>query len=67
MMPCRILRWIMSVCLHIEIKLFVFNAITGTVMFFLTIEYRYECAVNIEDLVRLSDVMLEHSLGPNGG
>ncbi|RXH72879.1 hypothetical protein DVH24_012563 [Malus domestica] len=30
-------------------------------------EYRYECAVNIEDLVKLSDVMVEHSLGPNGG
>ncbi|KMT19104.1 hypothetical protein BVRB_1g015010 [Beta vulgaris subsp. vulgaris] len=27
----------------------------------------YECAVNIEDLVKLSDVMNEHSLGPNGG
>ncbi|KAL6503665.1 GPN-loop GTPase qqt1 [Orobanche gracilis] len=27
----------------------------------------YECAVNIEDLVKLSDVMAEHSLGPNGG
>lgn len=30
-------------------------------------KYRYECAVNIEDLVKLSDVMIEHSLGPNGG
>lgn len=28
---------------------------------------RYECAVNIEDLIKLSDVMTEHSLGPNGG
>ncbi|KAK6938580.1 GPN-loop GTPase [Dillenia turbinata] len=28
---------------------------------------RYECAVNIEDLVKLSDMMNEHSLGPNGG
>ncbi|CAN4122881.1 unnamed protein product [Withania somnifera] len=27
----------------------------------------YECAVNIEDLYKLSDVMAEHSLGPNGG
>ncbi|QCE16457.1 GPN-loop GTPase 2 [Vigna unguiculata] len=27
----------------------------------------YDCAVNIEDLVKLSDVMVEHSLGPNGG
>lgn len=27
----------------------------------------YECAVNIEDLIKLSDVMIEHSLGPNGG
>lgn len=27
----------------------------------------YECAVNIEDLIKLSDVMAEHSLGPNGG
>ncbi|XP_010493318.1 PREDICTED: GPN-loop GTPase 2 homolog [Camelina sativa] len=27
----------------------------------------YECAVNIEDLIKLEDVMLEHSLGPNGG
>lgn len=27
----------------------------------------YECAVNIEDLIKLSDVMNEHSLGPNGG
>jgi len=23
--------------------------------------------VNIEDLIKLSDVMTEHSLGPNGG
>jgi hypothetical protein len=30
-------------------------------------KYRYDCAVNIEDLVKLSDVMIEHSLGPNGG
>lgn len=29
--------------------------------------YRYECAINIEDLIKLSDVMNEHSLGPNGG
>ncbi|KAF9621172.1 hypothetical protein IFM89_016666 [Coptis chinensis] len=28
---------------------------------------RYECAANIEDLIKLSDVMSEHSLGPNGG
>ncbi|KAL9451699.1 hypothetical protein AB3S75_013300 [Citrus x aurantiifolia] len=27
----------------------------------------YECAVNIEDLIKLSDVMMEHALGPNGG
>ncbi|XP_073003418.1 GPN-loop GTPase QQT1 isoform X1 [Typha latifolia] len=27
----------------------------------------YECALNIEDLVKLNDVMAEHSLGPNGG
>ncbi|MCL7027815.1 hypothetical protein MKW94_022986, partial [Papaver nudicaule] len=27
----------------------------------------YDCAVNIEDLIKLSDVMTEHSLGPNGG
>lgn len=27
----------------------------------------YECAVNIEDLIKLNDVMAEHSLGPNGG
>ncbi|KMZ67714.1 GPN-loop GTPase [Zostera marina] len=27
----------------------------------------YECAVNVEDLIKLSDVMIEHSLGPNGG
>ncbi|KAJ4701611.1 GPN-loop GTPase 2 [Melia azedarach] len=27
----------------------------------------YECAVNIEHLIKLSDVMMEHSLGPNGG
>ncbi|KAG6504626.1 hypothetical protein ZIOFF_036961 [Zingiber officinale] len=27
----------------------------------------YECAVNIDDLIKLSDVMSEHSLGPNGG
>ncbi|KAG8071021.1 hypothetical protein GUJ93_ZPchr0006g44769 [Zizania palustris] len=27
----------------------------------------YECAINIEDLIKLSDVMVEHSLGPNGG
>ncbi|XWS24104.1 hypothetical protein CRYUN_Cryun28dG0072400 [Craigia yunnanensis] len=27
----------------------------------------YECAINIEDLIKLSDVMTERSLGPNGG
>ncbi|VFQ77438.1 unnamed protein product [Cuscuta campestris] len=27
----------------------------------------YECAINIEGLIKLSDVMVEHSLGPNGG
>ncbi|KAI5683508.1 hypothetical protein M9H77_04736 [Catharanthus roseus] len=27
----------------------------------------YECAVNIEELIKLEDVMAEHSLGPNGG
>ncbi|KAI3972759.1 hypothetical protein MKX01_019417 [Papaver californicum] len=27
----------------------------------------YDCAVNMEDLIKLSDVMSEHSLGPNGG
>ncbi|PKU73195.1 hypothetical protein MA16_Dca019776 [Dendrobium catenatum] len=27
----------------------------------------YECAINIEDLIKLGDVMAEHSLGPNGG
>ncbi|XP_020410075.1 GPN-loop GTPase 2-like [Prunus persica] len=26
----------------------------------------YECAVNIEDLRKLSDVVVEHTLGPNG-
>ncbi|MQL87383.1 hypothetical protein Taro_019905 [Colocasia esculenta] len=30
-------------------------------------ELPYECAVNIEDLIKLSDVMVEHNLGPNGG
>lgn len=34
---------------------------------FLIHEFRYDCAVNIEDLIKLSDVMTEHSLGPNGG
>lgn len=29
--------------------------------------WRYECAVNIEELIKLEDVMAEHSLGPNGG
>lgn len=33
----------------------------------LTVVFRYECAINIEDLIKLSDVMSEHSLGPNGG
>ena len=33
----------------------------------LTVLTRYECAINIEDLIKLSDVMSEHSLGPNGG
>lgn len=27
----------------------------------------YECAVNIEDLVKLEDVMSQYDLGPNGG
>ncbi|XP_073276603.1 GPN-loop GTPase QQT1 isoform X2 [Primulina huaijiensis] len=26
----------------------------------------YDCAINIEELIKLSDVMAEHSLGPNG-
>lgn len=30
-------------------------------------ELPYECAVNVEDLIKLSDVMIEHNLGPNGG
>lgn len=29
--------------------------------------FSYDCAINIEDLIKLSDVMNEHSLGPNGG
>jgi hypothetical protein len=33
----------------------------------LTIVPRYECVINIEHLIKLSDVMSEHSLGPNGG
>jgi hypothetical protein len=28
---------------------------------------RYECAVNISDLITLQDVMDEFDLGPNGG
>ncbi|KAG0514950.1 hypothetical protein BDA96_10G237400 [Sorghum bicolor] len=35
--------------------------------FSLTLINRYECAINIEDLIKLNDVMAEHSLGPNGG
>uniref|UniRef100_A0ACD5VY27 Uncharacterized protein n=1 Tax=Avena sativa TaxID=4498 RepID=A0ACD5VY27_AVESA len=27
----------------------------------------YECVINIEHLIKLSDAMSEHSLGPNGG
>jgi len=27
----------------------------------------YDCVVNIEDLIKLEDVMAEHGLGPNGG
>lgn len=30
-------------------------------------ERRYECTINIKDLIKLEDVMVEHSLGPNGG
>ena len=26
----------------------------------------YQCAVNIEDLIKILDVMIEHGLGPNG-
>ncbi|EXB55841.1 GPN-loop GTPase 2 [Morus notabilis] len=33
---------------------------------FLKLIGSYKCAVNIEDLIKLSDVMTEHSLGPNG-
>lgn len=36
-------------------------------MVYSNVKYSYECAVNIADLVKLSDVMVEHSLGPNGG
>jgi GPN-loop GTPase len=28
---------------------------------------RYECGVNVTDLISLTDVMDEHGLGPNGG
>lgn len=34
---------------------------------FLDMNWSYDCAVNIEDLIKLNDVMNEHSLGPNGG
>ena len=34
---------------------------------FLNMVVSYDCAINIEDLIKLSDVMNEHSLGPNGG
>lgn len=34
---------------------------------FLDIDFSYECAVNIEALIKLEDVMPENSLGPNGG
>jgi GTPase SAR1 family protein len=27
----------------------------------------YECAVNIEELIKLEDVMAQYDLGPNGG
>ena len=27
----------------------------------------YECAVNIEDLIKLEDAMNQYGLGPNGG
>jgi len=36
-------------------------------MLFLDIDFSYECGVNIEELIKLEDVMSEHSLGPNGG
>ena len=26
----------------------------------------YQCAVNIEDLIKILDVMVEHGIGPNG-
>lgn len=37
------------------------------ICYFLTLILRYECAVNIEELIKLEDVMVEPSLGPNGG
>jgi hypothetical protein len=63
MTHCRILfRWFFFglrclFCLYyVDLKFAFFDA-----------NYSYECAVNIEELIKLSDVMAEHSLGPNGG
>lgn len=39
----------------------------GCYMSYSLFEQRYDCAINIEDLIKLEDVMAEHSLGPNGG
>jgi len=56
-----------EILLFLKVSLF-FRCIVKLIdMVNLNNKYRYECAVNIEDLVKLSDVMIEHSLGPNGG
>lgn len=69
MMHCRILcslslEMIISLVLLLHIAM-VLCSYTQNVS--LTVLPRYDCAINIEDLIKLSDVMSEHSLGPNGG
>jgi GPN-loop GTPase len=53
--------------LFLKLSFFLLYIVKLVDMVYLDIEYRYDCAVNIEDLVKLSDVMIQHSLGPNGG
>ena len=33
----------------------------------LGVECRYDCAINITELITLEDAMTEYGLGPNGG
>ncbi|KAI3785143.1 hypothetical protein L1987_44256 [Smallanthus sonchifolius] len=63
MIHCRILFKLQL----LQQSLLLVDVILMKCMLSLIFILRYDCAINIEDLIKLSDVMNEHSLGPNGG